>query len=141
MIAFLKRARERKAKASAEDLTRRSQLFTKLVKTLGAVETWLIDIHSMTIEEIKDLASIAADMQEGMRLVLLDGIEGFDAAVPDPCHGGAILANSAHAYFELSAALKKPELETMVGSTEDKETTGHMCYQLGFSRDGLQKRS
>lgn len=136
MFEFFGRVRERKIKEAAENAVRIKRLRTRLRYTMDFLVETLIDVHDLSDEAASLVKENSQTIKMGFDLVLIEGMDAYDAKVPNHLQGGAIIAYSADAFSSLSANLDKADLERMIGSLEDKETTGHMCCQLGFSRDG-----
>lgn len=136
MFHFFTRARERKAKEAAENAVRVEQLRTRLCQTLDCLVHSLIEAHDLSGDAANLVRENSKTMKTGFDLVLIKGMYAYDAKVPEHLQGGAIIAYSADSFSSLSAAIDKPDTEKLIGSWEDKNTLGHMCAQLGFSRDG-----
>lgn len=140
MFGFLKRRREEKAKEAARDQIRRADLRKKLHSTLESVLEWLIEEHHLNRDDIVDLEQRTDRIRKGIDLVLVDQMEWSDKRIPSELCGGAIIANDATSYSLVANHLHNDDLELLIGSPRDGLITGHMCFQLGFSRDGENRR-
>lgn len=136
MFFSTRKKREQELRDAERDVARRKALRARLDVTLDAVLVSLRNRHELSPSLARSVADKAKELRLGMNLVLINNASAFDDSIPTHLRGGAIIANSVDAFSSAAAALDQIDLEATIGSPNDEETKGHMCHQLGFSRDG-----
>lgn len=140
LFGFAKKAREAKAFEDTQRNLLENVLRKRLHSLVDAVTAYVMRTHELSLDQIAFVEERADNIKVGIDLVLLEHIGWRDERIPANLQGGALIANSAHAHFFLGIDLNDPTIFDLIGTEDDRQTTGHICYDLGFTRDGLTIR-
>ncbi|MDR6846818.1 hypothetical protein J2Y57_000003 [Sphingomonas sp. BE137] len=140
VLGFGKRAREMRALECTQRHLLENTLCIRLHGLVDAVAANVMVRHELSLEKIASVEECAENLKAGIDLVLLKKLEWTDARIPKKFHGGATIANSAHASFFAGLSLNDPSIYDLIGTESDAQTIGHISYNLGFTRDGAELR-
>ncbi|MDB5713024.1 MAG: hypothetical protein JWO15_421 [Sphingomonadales bacterium] len=140
MFKFGKRAQERRVLEKAKRNLLENALRTRLHSLVDFVAANVTKAHKLSLENVASIKEKAENIKSGVDLVLLKKIEWTDERIPGKFQGGATIANSAHAFFFMGVSSNDSKIFDLIGSERDAQTIGHICYSLGFSRDGMTLR-
>jgi hypothetical protein len=140
MFGFGKKAKLEREQKLATRTVWEGVLRSRLHNLVDAVSDDLTEVHNLDPDKIASLNRISGQMKAGVDQLLIHKRDAFDSEIPDGSEGGAIIANSVHAWFFVALNLGCIEECEMFATERDQKTVGDIRWFLGFSRDGWSVR-